>query len=402
MIDTEFIINFENNKAYLTNKIFLSFDQLELPDFFKKSNSVASWIIKVIDYNSDDKRIFAEILFYNTTKQPFSSNQLASQNELAQVEKIGFRSIDTFALLQTLKAVKAQTSFSPSHSGTSKVRYELIPKTVKEIVSIPLENIYFKSGYVSFLKRIGNLENPVEFRVHNQHIREEFDAIKNYFGNILKAKKFQFDITANIINREIENAQVISADIDRIDDKLIESVKLEIVKSITTKKFEDDTEKTLLTIDDLFDVLTENKVQANIFFEDEKSFFEDILHVSNTKHYKHLRFLSEKHTFPIMKLRFIIKPFSFIFLLQGENKFYIVWETLNTAEATYIWQGEKDVNALKTELKKVDDIIRGIKMFGKADYLSKAGGNFIRIFHDYSDPVSGFINWKKEIEKAVS
>lgn len=401
MIGTEFIINFENNKAYLTDKIFLSFDQLELPDFFKKSNSVASWIIKVLDYNSNDKRIFAEILFYNTSKQPFSAYQFAHENELAQVEKIGFRSIDTFALLQTLKAVRAKTTFSPSHAGTFNVRYELIPKIVKEVVSIPLDNIHFKSGYVSFEKSIGNLENPVEFRVHNEHIREEFDAIKNYFGNILKVKKFQFDITASIINREIENIQVISADIDRIDDKLIDSVKLEIVKSITTKKFEDDIQKTFLTIDDLFDVLTENKVKANIFFEDEKSFFEDILKVSNTKHYKHLRFLSDKHSFSIMKLRFIVKPFSFIFLLQGENKFYIVWETLNTAEATYIWQQEGDVNALKTELQKVDDNIKSIKMLGKKEYLSKAGENFIRIYHDYSDPVTGFANWKNEIEEAM-
>lgn len=401
MIGTELIINFENNKAYLTPKIFLSFDQIELPYFFKKSNSVASWIIKILDYNSTDKRIFAEILFYSTTNQPFSANQLAYQNMLSQVEKIGFRSIDTFALLQTLKAVRSQTSFSPSHSGTSTVRYELIPKIVKEVVSIPLENIYFKSGYVSFLKRIGNLENPVEFRVHNQHIREEFDAIKNYFGNILKTKKFKFDITANIINREVENTQVISADIDRIDDKLIESVKLEIVKSITTKKFEDDTEKTLLTIEDLFDVLTENKVQANIFFEDEKLFFEDILNVSNTKHYKHLRFLSEKHTFQIMKLRFILKPFSFIFLLQGENKFYLVWETLNTTEATYIWQRKRDFNTLKTDLKKIEDIIKGIKMYGKANYLSQAEENFFRIYHDYSSLDTGFLNWKKEMEEAM-
>jgi hypothetical protein len=102
-----------------------------------------------------------------------------------------------------------------------------------------------------------------------------------------------------------------------------------------------------------------------------------------------------------MRLRFITKPFSFIFLIQRENKFYIVWETLNTAEATYIWHQEKDFNALRTELQKVDDIIKGIKMFGKANYLSKAGGNFIRIYHDYSDPVTGFSNWKKEIEEVL-
>jgi hypothetical protein len=401
MVGTEFIINFENNKAYLTESTVLSFDQLELPDFFKQSISVASWKIKVLDYDSNDKRIFAEILSYNPSKQPFPQYQFSNENELVQVEKIGFRSIDTIAFLQALKASRPKVTFSPSKTGTSNVRYELVPKVIKEVVSIPLDNIHFKSGYVSFEKRIGNLETPKEFRVHNQHIREEFDAIKNYFGNILKAKKFQFDITASIINREIEDVQVISTDIDSIDDKIIESVKLEIVKSITNKKFEDDLQKTLLTIDDLFEVLTENKVEANIFFEDEKLFFEDILHVSNTKHYNQLRFLSDKHSFSIMKLRFIIKPFSFIFLIEGENKFNIVWETLNTTEATYIWQVERDVNALKTELKKVDNIIKSIKMYGKTEYLSEAGKNFIRIYHDYSDQTTGFAKWKNEIEKTL-
>ena len=284
---------------------------------------------------------------------------------------------------------------------TPTVRYEVIPKAFKETVSLTLDNIYFKSGYVSFEKRISNLEKPIEFRVYNQHIREEFDSIKNYFGNVLKTKKFQFDITATVIDQEISGIQVISADINCIDEKLIENVKLEIVKRVTDKKFEDESTKTLLTMDDIFDALTENKVKAAIFFEDEKSFLENILDISNTKHYQQLRFLSDKHSSSVMKLRFIINPFSFIFLIEGESKFCIVWETLNTTEATYIWQEERDVNALKTQLKKIDEIIKNIKISGRTDYLSKAEKKFIRVYHDYSDPVAGFIKWKNEIEKAT-
>ncbi len=401
MVGTELIINFENNKAYLTQNIFLSFDQLEIPAVSKQSISVASWKVKVLAFDYNSKRIFVEILSYSISKQPFSPYQFSTENELAQIERIGFRDINTLALLQTLKVSKSKTKFSPSKVEIPDFRYELIPKILKEVVSIPLDNVNFKSGYVSFEKRIGNLENLIEFRVHNQHIREEFDAIKNYFGNILKVKKFQFDITASIINREIGDIQVISMDIDRIDDKLIESVKLEIVKSITNKRFEDDGQKALLTIDDLFDIVTENKLEANVFFEDERLFFEDLLHISATKHYKQLRFLSDKHAYSIMRLRFIIRPFSFIFLIQGEDKFYIVWETLNTTEATYIWQEKSDLSALKTALKIVDGIIRDIKLFGKTGYLVKEENNFIRIYHDYSDPITGFAKWKNEIEEAM-
>ncbi len=390
MIGTELIINFKNNKAYLTETFFLPISQLDLPEFSKQSNSVASWKIKVLDYS--DREIFAEVLSYSSSKQLFSEYQFLNEDKLSKIEKIRFRTINTLGLLQTLKADKTKTIFSPSKSQTSHSKYELISKNIKEVVSIPINDIYFKSGYVSFEKRIANLENPIEFRVYNKHIREEFDAIKNYFANALKIKKFQFDITASIINKEIEDVTVISVDIDSID---------EFVKSIYNKNVEEETEKILLTIDELFDVLTENKIKASVFFEDEKSFFEDLLNVSNTKHYKQLRFLSDRHYSSIMKLRFIVKPFSFIFLIQGENKFYIVWETLNTAEATYIWQEDKDVNSLKAELKKIDDIIKNIKMFGKKKYLSKTSKNFYRIYHDYSDSVNGFIKWKSEIEKKM-
>jgi hypothetical protein len=401
MLGTEFIINFKDNKAYLTDKIFLPFERLEIPDVSKKSISIASWTVKALHYNPGDKRIFVEILYYNTSKQPFSENQLSNENQFAQIESIGFKDINTFALLQTLRTSKNKATTLPVRTVTPYVKYEPVPKIIKEVVSIPLDDISFRSGYVTFKRRIGNLENLVEFQVQNRHIREEFDAIKNYFGNILKSKKFQFDITANILDKEIRDVQVISTDIDRIDDKIIESVRLEFVKSVANKKFENDGERALLTLDELIDVITENKLKADILFEDEKSFVEDILHVSDTKHYQQLRFLSDKHAYSKMRLRFIIKPFSFIFLIQGKDKFYIVWETLNTTEATYIWQEESDVNVLKTALKKVDDIIKNIKLSGKTEYLLKSEKNFNRIYHDYSDPLAGFAKWKNEIEDVM-
>lgn len=406
MKGTELVINFENNQAYLTDKIYLPFEQIEVSDFFDKANYVGSWLVKVLQYNPIDSRIFVEVLFYNSYKQPFPAHQLVHAYELTQVQTIGFRSIDTTAVFKTVKASKTKGTFSPSIidrpiRDTPTANYEVLPKAIKESVSLPLDSVYFRSGYVSFEKKIANLINPVEFRVYNPHIREEFDSVKNYFGNVLRAKKFRFDITGSIINQEISDIQAISADIDRIDDKFIEDVKLEIVKRITDTKFEDESEKTLLTMDDLFDALTENKVKADIFFEDEKSFLNEILNTSDTKHYKQLRFLSDKHSFSIMKLRFILKPFSFIFLIQGESKFNIVWETLNTTEATYLWQEDSDVSALKTQLEKIDGFIKSIKISGRMDYLSKEHKNFKRIYHDYSDLVTGFNKWKNEIEEAI-
>ena len=42
-----------------------------------------------------------------------------------------------------------------------------------------------------------------------------------------------------------------------------------------------------------------------------------------------------------MKIRFVLQPFSFVFLLAGKDHHYIVLETLDTEEATYIWKTGK-------------------------------------------------------------
>jgi len=80
---------------------------------------------------------------------------------------------------------------------------------------------------------------------------------------------------------------------------------------------------------------------------------EDILKSGNLKHQKHW-FLSERHDRDTLKIRFVLTPFSFVFLLAGEEQFYIVLETLDTEEATYLWHFAKDKPTLRTKLKEID------------------------------------------------
>jgi len=155
-------------------------------------------------------------------------------------------------------------------------------------------------------------------------------------------------------------------------------------------------------MDEFFDTLTDEQIKANVFYENENQLFDDLLQITNTKHYKHLRFLSSKHAHSILKLRFVIKPFSFIFLIEGERNYHIIWETLDTAEATYIWHEDKNLSKLKLTLKKINDIINVIKVQGKTAYINTTEDNFRRIYHDYSQLVDGFIKWKGELESVLT
>jgi hypothetical protein len=155
-------------------------------------------------------------------------------------------------------------------------------------------------------------------------------------------------------------------------------------------------------MDEYFDTFADEKFKSNTFYSNDKELFEDLLTISNTKHYKHLRFLSSKHSHDTMKLRFVHKPFSFIFLIQGDRNYHIIWETLDTEEATYVWHITKDINLLKMTLRKIEDIINVIKVQGKTAYISSTEDPFRRIYHDYSELVDGFVKWKGELENILT
>ncbi len=100
----------------------------------------------------------------------------------------------------------------------------------------------------------------------------------------------------------------------------------------------------------------------------------------------------------MIKIRFVLNPFSFLFLLIGDKKYHIVWETLNSEEATYIWHLEKSMDALRKGLKEIETILNEIKATSKQDYLRKEHDNFSRVIHDYTDVKSGFVAWKGMLE----
>ena len=97
----------------------------------------------------------------------------------------------------------------------------------------------------------------------------------------------------------------------------------------------------------------------------------------------------------------MLTPFSFLFLLDGNKKYHIIWETLNSEEATYIWHFEKSMDALRQGLKEIESILQEIKATGKPDYIRKEDYNFSRVVHDYTDAKSGFTVWKGALEERL-
>ena len=127
----------------------------------------------------------------------------------------------------------------------------------------------------------------------------------------------------------------------------------------------------------------------------------DILKNENAKHFRQLRYLAQKHDSRTLKLRFVLSPFSFVFLLADKNQFHIVLETLDTEEATYLWHFNKDKRNLRSFLQAIDLNLNTIRNKGRQVFLENKPENFSRIAHDYSDDRKGFIIWKDLLEERL-
>lgn len=405
----ELKILFKQDKAYLTTDKPMTFDQVDLPDFAKSKvfKSQAYWMIKVIDYSESEKKIFCEILSYHNGETEFEYNQKQLSTKLNEIEFIIFRGIDTAGVYKTLSG--SGSVFPSQHSTSNRsdnyktesfVR-QPYKQTLTETFFIPLKNVRFILGGASFEKKLQGQDNAIDFTIINDDIREEFDAVKNYFANVLKTKKIQVTVAVELSDYNVISTVAKSPEIDKINKDLIDNVKFEFVRA-TKKKISVDIDKNLFTMDEYFYTFVDEKFKSNTFYNNEKDFFEDLLNISNTKHYKQLRFLSSKHSHEIMKLRFIHKPFSFIFLIEGDRNYHIIWETLDTEEATYVWHIAKDINILKLTLQKLENIINLIKVQGKTAYINTVDEPFRRIYHDYSEFADGFLKWKAELENYLT
>ena len=119
------------------------------------------------------------------------------------------------------------------------------------------------------------------------------------------------------------------------------------------------------------------------------------------KHHRQLRYLADNHAGHLVKVRFVLQPFSFVFLLESSEQFYIVLETLDTEEASYLWHFPKAVSDLPSRLKEIDRYLDIIRKRGRQAFLMAPPENFSRILHDYSDSQKGFILWKDILEERL-
>jgi superfamily II DNA or RNA helicase len=281
------------------------------------------------------------------------------------------------------------------HNLTSPVDdSEIVSGQIKEKIEVPIEQLEFRFGSITFKHIVADFNGKeVEFEIENLNVRPEFTVLKPYFIRFLKSTSVLVNIRATFQRNRLVFKSASSSDLDKINREVIESVKFrflnkEIIKGIPAGE------------ENLLDAVQVQGAGEQLIYTNEDDLLESILALKQYKHHRHLRYLSQKHERTILKLRFVLEPFSFVFLLSGNNQYHLVWETLDTEEATYIWHIEKSAYELEQSIKQIDGLLGQIRTKGRQQYLETNPEHFSRIVHDYSDD-KGFIIWKDQLEEKL-
>ncbi|MFV8347919.1 TOTE conflict system archaeo-eukaryotic primase domain-containing protein [Flavobacterium sp. ZB4P13] len=267
---------------------------------------------------------------------------------------------------------------------------------IDQKIKIAFEKLEFRYGSIAFKYNVPEMKTELEFDIENLEIRPEFEVLKTYFSKILKIKKITATIQAEFEDSKLISQLALSNDLKKINSQLIEGVKFKFITKTFLGKANAVSQENLLDINQL---QNENNYKL---YDSGDELLNDFLQNKNYKHQKHLQYLADRHEKTILKIRFVLNPFSFVFLLAGKEGFHIILETLNTEEATYIWHFDNDKRTLPDKLKQVDHYLNIIRNNGRQTFIENLPANFSRILHDYSDERKGFTIWKDLIEERLT
>jgi hypothetical protein len=249
---------------------------------------------------------------------------------------------------------------------------------------------------VSFKYTLAQVNSEAEFEVENREMRPEFEVLKPYFTKYLKTKSVKVDLVCKIEQSKLNSYVAFSSDLDKINRELVEAVRFRFVTKNLVGRIPDASSGGLLDIDELQDSAAGDKL-----FKSGEELLDEILKLKDARHYHQLRYLAERHDRAVLKVRFVLLPFSFVFLLTGREKYHVVWETLDTEEATYIWHVDKNKTLLKNLLRKVDKDLNFIRAKGRQAFIDGQPDSFSKILHDYTDLRKGLIIWKHQMQSRL-
>jgi hypothetical protein len=395
MIGQNFIMKIEGDRAYISPETYFVVSEVlfESVAYFE----LPCWIGFTVLSNFENN-ISAKAVSYNNGDTSFPLNQMQWIDELSEVKSFRFKhGVDTMRVLVLHRFSKSgrdlrDAQIHPLRDDKIDEPKEYVREYSKDI-SIGFMSLIFIDGGVKIEVEIEG--SVIDFFIANDSIMSKHDPIKPYFSNLLKKKKVNVSIRYSVLNNLITAISAMSETISQINPELIEEVKISFIERISSRNPLDETVKNIYDIEELANLMGEGALEL-----EGKQLFAALIHLGNYKHAKYLEYLSEMHDYSHTRLKRVIQPWSYLFLITEKDKRFWVWETLDSEEATYLWNiGEEDV---ETSFNKIEVTLSSIASIGKKKYLQEGEYQPERIRHNYTDIDNGFELWKRDIEAHIT
>jgi len=417
-------IQIKDKRIYINETDFIPFLQTNIPEHslsFKVNENII-WEVKTVSHDLNSKIIQLEVTNYN----PDEFTTFSFQELKFEIEKIEFReliwselepllsSYKKIDLMPLCKKEQEKDDLSSSENRFQTLPQNLdfsiassdVPKKYHEVFSFPFSSIKFHDGHISFLEKFKFFRGPIEFKIFNPNLLEEFEYIKSYFPKVMGIKKFNVLADIEITDYRITGTKATSPRIDLIDHNFIEKINRRRVLDLS--------KITADLVGSIFDLeeLTKSSGIPNLNSlpnQTEEDVIKIFLEERDIRNQKQIEFLAFEKQSPLEKIKFNLKPkFGFIFSLEGKSKFYC-WELLNH-NATYIWS-LKNQNSSIDLFETVEEEISLIAKIGRKEYRKYYKENSLNLEYTFYalhhnkvnvNPEIGFENWKNKLEGLIS
>lgn len=387
----EIIIKIENERVSFNQSFFLKITQTNIPRQYIsfKSNLQIFWKVEMVELKEDCLKVKIidyesnEIERFNTQnlKKPFSKLSFVNKFDWRKLEpllysytigKIGHLILNK-GIPEKVPAPKKQITYlrEPVERvffQTKPVEIKPISRKITETFAIDFTKAEFKLGYVFFKKKINSVDDPIEFKIPNQHILAEFEYIKYWFIKVLRCKKFTVKATIELVDEKIHSTMATSSQIDSITPVLLDSIKYQRTLALIKEPKLNEIDKSLFTTSDIYSQFERETTKGNIFQQTDEDILSFLIEKAKVRNREMLGYLSKQIQSKNQPLRYTLHPnFGFLFSYIGEKNNHFIWELLNS-NATYIWSISKGDEEFTLQLNRIENIINIIRANNRENY----------------------------------
>ena len=392
MKNIKLIINFKEDKAFLTPDYYLKLQKIEISDIIKTFQKEASISFKIKRFLPSEKKAKAEILNYNLNKIDFSETQLSLAEELKKIEYISWKNIDIKVLKYiALKKEKASKKATTSKKNTGN----------KINTTLPVKNLIYKNGYAVSKISIHVKEKAQEFNLKfkNKVITPGFQILSPFYYRELQNRPIR--ISFQLPEDDITEIDAFSDSIENISRTRILKYREMAFKKFLRKRIDHSKEFNFFDTQSFFELLSNSTLNYTQLFKNEADFVLEIAKILNCPHLQKIKYFLKHHAYKVMKIRYIARFLSIVFLIEKESKYYLVWESLKVRKASDIWTLPKDANQVDMAMQDIPKIIHSMNINGKKSLPDGLSENFTRIEYNYSNLLNSFDLWQNDFNYFV-